>query len=298
MLDIAGRRAPGAHCVQADLGALPFGRERLGGAWASKSYVHLARTTVPLALADLHRSLVVDAPVELVLFEGDVEHGPWPGDEFAGRLFSLWPEDLLKTVVDGAGFAVERWERSSGTYSRQLRLRLRRLRTLPDTVGAGMRALVVGLNPSLYSADAGAGFARPGNRFWPAALESGLVTVARDPRAALVRDRVGMTDLVKRATRAASELDRSEYDAGVARLTRLVAWLQPAVVCIVGLAGWRAAVDRTARPGPQPVDLGGRPVYLMPNTSGLNASSRPDDFVDHFRAALRLGDETPPQTAR
>ena len=32
-----------------------------------------------------------------------------------------------------------------------------------------------GLNPSLYAADAGVGFARPGNRFWPAALAAGIV---------------------------------------------------------------------------------------------------------------------------
>lgn len=293
MLDLAATRAPSAHLLRADLAALPFAPSSLGGAWASKSYVHLARKQVPLALADLHRSLLVDAPVELVVFEGDLEHGPWPGDEFEGRRFSLWPEDLLRSVVEGAGFTVDRWERSTGSHTRRFRLRLRRLRTLPDTVGPDMRALVVGLNPSVYSADAGAGFARPGNRFWPAALASGLVSVERDPRQALLRDRVGMTDLVKRATVAAAELDRSEYQAGLDRLTRLVSWLEPAVVCIVGLAGWRAVVDRTAQPGRQPRPLGGRPVYLMPNTSGLNARSRPADFVEHFRAALRVGDANP-----
>ena len=39
-----------------------------------------------------------------------------------------------------------------------------------------MRLFVCGLNPSVYSADAGVGFARPGNRFWPAALAAGIVT--------------------------------------------------------------------------------------------------------------------------
>ena len=48
-----------------------------------------------------------------------------------------------------------------------------------------MRVLVAGLNPSLYTADAGVGYARPGNRFWPAALASGLVTRDRDPMSAL-----------------------------------------------------------------------------------------------------------------
>jgi TDG/mug DNA glycosylase family protein len=149
-----------------------------------------------------------------------------------------------------------------------------------------MRLLVVGLNPSLYSADAGAGFARPGNRFWPAAQAAGLITRVRDPRHALLHHGIGMTDLVKRATRAASELTVDEYVHGVERVARLVAWLEPAAVCVVGLSGWRAAVDRRAEPGLQPEPLGGRPVYLMPNPSGLNAHAQVPDLAEHFRRAL------------
>ena len=65
-----------------------------------------------------------------------------------------------------------------------------RARTLPDTVGPGMRMLLVGLNPSLYAADAGVGFARPGNRFWPAMLAAGLATRDRDARHLLTARRV------------------------------------------------------------------------------------------------------------
>ena len=166
---------------------------------------------------------------------------------------------------------------------------LRRLRSLPDHVAPDMEMLVCGLNPSLYSADRGVNFARPGNRFWPAMLGAGLVSVDRDPVHALEHHGVGMTDLVKRATVAASELTREEFAAGVARVERLCAWLQPRVLCVVGLAGWRAAVDRGATVGWQSDDLGGSPVYLMPNTSGLNASTQHAGFVAHLRAATDPG---------
>ena len=99
-----------------------------------------------------------------------------------------------------------------------------------------MRLLLCGLNPSLYSADVGMGFARPGNRFWPAALAAGVVTRDRDARHLLLHDRVGMTDLVKRATVGAQELTRDEYREGAARVERLVRWLRPGAVCFVGLA--------------------------------------------------------------
>ena len=45
--------------------------------------------------------------------------------------------------------------------------------SLPDIIGPGMRLLICGLNPSVYSAETLVGFGRPGNRFWPAALAAG-----------------------------------------------------------------------------------------------------------------------------
>ncbi len=148
-----------------------------------------------------------------------------------------------------------------------------------------MRLLVCGLNPSVYSADAGIGFARPGNRFWPAAIAAGLVTVDRDDARAALAAGIGMTDLVKRATPRADELTRDEYRAGLARVERLVAVAPPGAVCFVGLAGWRAAVDRRAVAGVQPDAIGGRPAYVMPSTSGLNARTPPSELADHLRAA-------------
>lgn len=151
-----------------------------------------------------------------------------------------------------------------------------------------MRLLVCGLNPSLHAAKAGVGYVTPGNRFWPAALAAGLVTADRDPRHALEVDGVGFTDLVARASPRADRLTAAEYGSGVDRLDRLCRRWQPGAVCIVGLAGWRKAVDRTAVAGPQEPRLGGRPVYLMPSTSGLNAATGLDALIAHLRAALEL----------
>jgi TDG/mug DNA glycosylase family protein len=279
--------APSALLVQGDLQALPFRRGSLGGGWACHSYVHVPAVDVPLALADLHRSLRVGAPVELMLFGGESEgRDVFPGDDLPGRWFSTWPRERLEDLVVGAGFevgAIKVRQRDDGHIG--FTVRAERARTLPDTVGPGMRLLVCGLNPSVHAADAGVGFVTPGNRFWPAALAAGLVTRDRDPRHALAAHGIGMTDLVKRATPRADVLSRDEYRAGIERLDRLCAWLQPEAVCVVGLAGWRAAVDRKAVAGPQPDDLGGRPVYVMPSTSGLNAATSLAALTEHLLAA-------------
>jgi TDG/mug DNA glycosylase family protein len=194
----------------------------------------------------------------------------------------------LPDLVEGAGFVV------SGPARRKadrLEIDARRDRTLPDFVAGGMRLLVCGLNPSVVAADAGFGYAGATNRFWTAAVAAGIVTRPRQPLAMLDADRVGMTDLVKRATPNADGLAAAEYQAGAERLRRVVEWLRPGVVVVVGLAGWRAAVDRQAVPGPQPGPFGGAHAYVMPSTSGRNARTSPAELAEHLHRAAALAAE-------
>jgi TDG/mug DNA glycosylase family protein len=170
-----------------------------------------------------------------------------------------------------------------------------RARTLPDYVGPAMSLLMVGLNPSPYAADAGVGFARPGNRFWPAMIRAGLATRPRDPRHLLLAHRIGLTDMVKRATPGVRDIAPEEFVTGMGRIERLAGWLVPEAVCFLGVTGWRHAVDRSAACGWQARRIGGRPVYVMPNPSGANAHVRPDDLVAHLLAAA--GHHRPPRPA-
>ncbi len=238
----------------------------------------VAPDRLPLLLHLAQRPLPVGAQVEV--------EAAWDG-----------PPDRLATLLVGGGFTVAsgpRPVRRDGTRTAaagrvpNVSARIVRERTLGDTVGPGMRLLVCGVNPSPYSADAGVGYARPGNRFWPAALAAGLVDVDRDPVAALGRG-LGMTDFAKRATRTAAEVTREEYGAGFARVAALVRWLRPGAVCFVGLSGWRTVVDRGAVAGPQPDGVAGRPAYVMPSTSGLNARTSLAELAAHLAAAAALG---------
>ena len=301
MLLEARRRNPTTPLVAGDLEALPIRPASLDGVWASKCVQHIPATRVPMALHELHRALRVGAILDMTVFEGRGE-APGPDriavdrDEFPGRLFTSWTPQQLDDVLVGAGFTIDEIRVLDATENRPIRrvvVRATRARSLADTVAPRMRVLVCGLNPSHYAADAGVGFARPGNRFWAAALAAGLVTVDRDPMRALHGDHVGMTDLVKRATVAASELNPHEFRSGLRRVESLVRWLEPGVVCFVGLAGWRSAVDRRAVPGVQAVTFGETAVYLMPSTSGLNARTSLGQLADHLGAAAGLADLPP-----
>lgn len=181
-------------------------------------------------------------------------------------------------LVEGGGFALLATVRG--------RSRLRREDTLADLVGPNLTTLVVGLNPSPTSAARGISFARGGNRFWPAMLAAGLASRDRDPLHAYEHHGVGITDLAKRTTVTAAEIERHEFTAGIERVGALCGWLRPARCIAVGLMGWRAVVDRTAVAGWQDRPLGPTPVYLMPSTSGLNARSSLDELTEHLRRAI------------
>jgi TDG/mug DNA glycosylase family protein len=241
--------------------------------------MHIAADRLPMALAEAQRSIAVGGSLHVQVTSDRTQRNA--DDRFPGRHFTWWPAERLRDVIEGAGFEIDAFVDDGEEW---IDVEATRARMLPDTVGAEMRVLVVGLNPSLLSADTGIGFARPGNRFWPAALASGLVTTTHDPFHAMRTDRVGMTNLVRRATKSADDLTRDEYAAGAARTERLVVWLGPRAVCFVGLAGYRAAIDKKATVGWQAHRFGGAPTYVMPNTSGLNAHAKPADFAAHLRA--------------
>jgi double-stranded uracil-DNA glycosylase len=164
------------------------------------------------------------------------------------------------------------------------------LKPVPDVVGDGLRILFCGINPSIRSGETGLHFARPGNRFWPALHLAGLTprVLRPDENAELPAYGIGVTNLADRPTRAASELTDDELREGVAHLAALAERWQPRVVAILGIGAFRVAFARPkAMLGPQPETVGGRPVWALPNPSGLNAHFRVEDLARLYAEPLR-----------
>jgi TDG/mug DNA glycosylase family protein len=160
-------------------------------------------------------------------------------------------------------------------------------RSIPDVLAPGLDVLFCGINPGLYSAATGCHFARPGNRFWTALHAAGFTTRRLQPweREELLASGCGVTNLVTRATVAADELSVDELRAGARRLARKVARWRPRFVAVVGIGAYRAAFDHPrATMGRQPEQLEDAILWVLPNTSGLNANHRPADFAKAFRA--------------
>ena len=162
-------------------------------------------------------------------------------------------------------------------------------RPVPDLVGPGMRVLLCGINPSLWSGAVGLHFARPSNRFWPTLHAAGVTPRRLEPYDTdeLRSAGIGITNLVPRATARADELGDDEVRAGVPAVAALAERWRPAYVAFLGLTAYRVAFGRRkATVGEQPERLGPAGVWLLPNPSGLNASYRLPDLARAY-AELR-----------
>ncbi|QEH33276.1 G/U mismatch-specific DNA glycosylase [Aquisphaera giovannonii] len=163
-------------------------------------------------------------------------------------------------------------------------------RTIPDLIAPGLAVLFCGINPSLYSAAVGQHFARPGNRFWPALHAAGftdrLLRPAEQPE--LLDRRLGITNLVARATARADELSAEEFVAGATILEAKVRRHRPRFVAVLGVTAYRAAFGRRlAVVGRQAEMLAGAGLWVLPNPSGLNAHYQLPDLARAFED-LRL----------
>jgi TDG/mug DNA glycosylase family protein len=164
--------------------------------------------------------------------------------------------------------------------------------TVPDLIGPTTTLLFVGINPGLWTAAAQAHFARPGNRFYPALFQAGIVDRLIDPsggyddadRSYLLRRGLGITNLVARPTARADELSRSELAVGAERLTTLVHGLRPRVVAVLGITAYRTAFAAPkAAVGRQAAAIGSAQLWVVPNPSGLNAHASLADLAASYR---------------
>jgi TDG/mug DNA glycosylase family protein len=153
--------------------------------------------------------------------------------------------------------------------------------TIPDLGTPGIRVLLVGINPSLFSGWSGMHFARPGNRLWRTLAGAGFTDRVLHPSEtdAILAAGLGITNLVARATARADELSDDEIRAGAEPLEALVRSWRPTFVAFLGISTYRIAFDRKkAAVGEQAETFGGARVWVLPNPSGLNAHYRQPDL--------------------
>lgn len=159
-------------------------------------------------------------------------------------------------------------------------------KTVPDVIARDLKVLFCGINPGLYTAAVGHHFARPGNRFWPALHQSGFTHQLVSPFAEreLLKQGIGISNVVPRATASAAELTKDDFVTGGHLLMAKVKRYKPRIVAILGVGAYREAFARPkAQVGEQPEMIHEARVWVLPNPSGLNANYQLPELVKIFR---------------
>ena len=157
---------------------------------------------------------------------------------------------------------------------------------VPDILADGLDVLFCGTNPGLYSAAIGRHFGRPGNRFWPALYAGGFTPRLYSPweDESILDLGLGLTNIRERATAGAAELTEYELKAASARLIARVERYRPRYLGVIGIGAYRIAFRRPkAQFGLQSETIGDTRIWLLPSTSGLNASYQPAVLAVRFR---------------
>jgi TDG/mug DNA glycosylase family protein len=159
-----------------------------------------------------------------------------------------------------------------------------------------VRALLVGINPGIRSAEIGHHFAGYSNRFWKLLYEAGLVPepIGTEDDRRLPEWGYGITNLVSRPTAGIGDLLPSEYEAGRRRLLAKIRRHRPRVVALVGVTVYRVLFSLAGPGSPlglRPEKLAASDVFVLPNPSGRNANYSYAQMLEAFRELKHYLDE-------
>ncbi len=166
------------------------------------------------------------------------------------------------------------------------------LKEIPDYITPGLKILFVGYNPSIRSGETGYHFANPSNRFWKILYRSGLTPRKYKPEEGrfLLQLGYGLTNIVARPSKAASEITAAEYAQGRELLKVKIEKYRPRLVCYVGKGIYQAFSGQKQIPwGLQPNQvIAGVNDFVAPSSSGLVRIKEDDVAIIYQQLRLLL----------
>ena len=140
---------------------------------------------------------------------------------------------------------------------------------LPDVLRPDLKLVFCGMAASKKSAEVGAYYAGPGNRFWPILFETGL-TSKRLPAhkfRELLQYGYGLTDIAKHQAGNDAELDQSAISPD--ELRAKIEQFAPRVLAFVGKRAAQEFFGQKAIDyGRQSATIGRTVIFVLPSTSG------------------------------
>jgi double-stranded uracil-DNA glycosylase len=160
----------------------------------------------------------------------------------------------------------------------------------PDLLATDLAVVFCGINPATTAAADGHNFSHPSNRFSEVIHRSGFTAVRLAPaqERELLRYGCGITAVVTRPTRRASDVTVAEIGASRGAFEGKIRRYRPRVVAFLGKRAVSALLaDRHVEYGRLATPFAGAVACVLPNPSGLNRRFTLDALTGAYRE-LRL----------
>lgn len=168
------------------------------------------------------------------------------------------------------------------------------LKPIPDYLKSNLDILFVGFNPSIRSSETGYHYANPNNRFWTILYESGLTPRKYQPseNKELLDLHYGLTNIVERPTKAASEITKQEYEVGRHQLKEKIIQYKPKIVCFVGKGVYEQfSKKKNVQWGRQEETVIPNSIeFVAPSSSGL-VRMKKEEIVQIYKQLKNLKDQ-------
>ena len=129
------------------------------------------------------------------------------------------------------------------------------------------------------------------NQFWAILYKGGVVPEPFDYHddKRVIEFGIGLTDLVKRPTKAVEELTREDFAEGRIVLAQKLEEFTPHVVAFNGKLTYEQFAQRKCKYGIQKEFLYGARVYVLPATAEVTVAPKgKNEHVQHFRKLAHL----------
>ncbi|XP_068975914.1 G/T mismatch-specific thymine DNA glycosylase-like [Bombus flavifrons] len=163
--------------------------------------------------------------------------------------------------------------------------------TLPDYLEMNLDIVFVGINPSLMAAHRGRYYAGPGNHFYKLLHESRLTSrcLSYEEDHKLLQFRIGLTNIVARATKSSADLKRTEIKEGSKLVEEKLKLYKPKIAVFNGKCIYEVFANKTDNFnfGLQPEKVDETAIWVTPSSSARCANfPRMTDKL-HFFTSLK-----------
>lgn len=163
--------------------------------------------------------------------------------------------------------------------------------TLPDYLEMNLDIVFVGINPSLMAAHRGRYYAGPGNHFYKLLHESRLTPrcLSYEEDYKLLQFRIGLTNIVARATKSSADLKRTEIKEGSKIVEEKLTLYKPKIAVFNGKCIYEVFANKidNFNFGLQPEKVDETAIWVTPSSSARCANfPRMTDKL-HFFTSLK-----------